>query len=177
MAREQYAMITFNDAQYMANYEGYTALDTIPSSEQLMTRSAIEYYLDVDTTNFSGYGSDELVPYHLIQPAEVTINTAWRPIDQYCIQEEEPQIVLTQVELSSSWNNDSDSLGGEVSCSYHNDANYHQTFWVDNGSLANATAIYKDSTGNTFADRGFYADGNVARKWTGEAFTSFTQSC
>lgn len=65
MAREVGAMITFNDAQYMVDNQDYTALDTIPNSNELMTRSAIEYYLDIDTTygNFSSYSSNELVPY------------------------------------------------------------------------------------------------------------------
>lgn len=75
MGREVNRPITFNDAQYMANNEGYAVKQAIPQSSECMTRADIEAYLHTDTANYTSYTTDRLVPYNLLQPiASVVIS-------------------------------------------------------------------------------------------------------
>lgn len=86
MGRSTNRMITFNDAQYMVTNEGFTQAQAIPASNKCMTRANIEAYLaNVNTSNFSTYGTTQLVPYNKILPLSATY--AWRPINPYCLQE------------------------------------------------------------------------------------------
>lgn len=100
MARVTNAAITFNDALYMVNNEGYSVKNSFSGSNTCMTRSDIENYLYVDNSNFTSYASNRLVPYHLLQPAVVT---AWRPIDPYCVQEDSYELMLKTTSNSSTW--------------------------------------------------------------------------
>jgi len=68
MARQPNRMITFNDAIYMVNNEGFIEDANIPSSDVCMTRSDIEnHFSNVDTSGFSSYNMNRLVPYDKIQ--------------------------------------------------------------------------------------------------------------
>jgi hypothetical protein len=76
MGRETGRPITFFDAKYMVDNEGFAALQTIPQTAQCLTRTAIENYLDVDTSYFSTYASNQLVPYNKLVPAVRIIITS-----------------------------------------------------------------------------------------------------
>lgn len=75
MGRNVNQMITYNDAIYMRDNEGYTQKQAIPASTKIMTRSNIEVYLEVDTSGFSSYATNRTVPYQLIAPAVVAGDT------------------------------------------------------------------------------------------------------
>jgi hypothetical protein len=68
MGRETNRPITYFDAQYMVDNEGFDALQTIPQSAQCMTKTQIESHINADTSNFSSYAANQLVPYHLLTP-------------------------------------------------------------------------------------------------------------
>jgi hypothetical protein len=91
MARQTNAPITFNDADYMVNNEGFNVKAAFIANSKCMTRSEIETHLHVNTSNFSTYATNQLVPYNLIQPRA----TGWRAIDPYCEQGDNFQLAFT----------------------------------------------------------------------------------
>jgi len=62
-------MITYDDANYMIEFEGFTLLGTLTSGKRLLTRSAIDAYMNADSSLYSTYASNRLVPYQLLTPA------------------------------------------------------------------------------------------------------------
>lgn len=69
MARVTNAAITYNDANYMIANEGFTLAGQYIASDRCLVRAAVELYFgNVDSSNFSSYANNRLVPYHLIQP-------------------------------------------------------------------------------------------------------------
>ena len=156
MARQTGYMITFDDAIFMVNNEGFTELTSIPSDNKCMTRSEIEQYLGVDTSfsNFTSYLSNQLVPYEKIQP----LQTAWRGIDPFCEQDGSgtpPDTYSYQVEGGTS----SDSQA----CILANQGNFGTTLWSTSDTLTTGILLYTSQTdaenGNTggFPQNGFYA--------------------
>jgi len=101
MGRETNRPITFFDAQYMVDNEGFEALQTIPQTAKCMTRAEIEAHINADISNFSAYTSNRLVPYHLLTP--MSAQTAWRPIDPYCVQEDTYVLMLKTTSSNANW--------------------------------------------------------------------------
>lgn len=68
MARVTNAAITYDDANYMITNEGFTRIagSTI-TGLQCMTKSDITSYMSVNEDAISGYASNRLVPYHLLE--------------------------------------------------------------------------------------------------------------
>lgn len=61
-------MITFEDAKYMADNEGFVELNPITPSKECMTKADILYHMNADATLMGGYLDKNLVPYHVIKP-------------------------------------------------------------------------------------------------------------
>lgn len=76
MGRNTNQVITFNDAIYMRDNEGYTQKQAIPASSQVMTKTEIEAYLYVDNSLFSTYATNRAVPYQKIAIGAVPDTTS-----------------------------------------------------------------------------------------------------
>lgn len=68
MARATGYAITYDDANYMIANEGFTLLGTHTTGLRCMTASVITAYMNAEPSNYSGYSSNQLVPYHLLSP-------------------------------------------------------------------------------------------------------------
>jgi len=62
-------MITYDDANYMIEFEGFTLLGTLDNGDRVLTRSVIDTYMNADSSLYSAYASNRLVPYQLLAPA------------------------------------------------------------------------------------------------------------
>jgi len=69
MARVANAMITYDDANYMIANEGFTLIGTYTTGLNCMNKSEILAYMNADSSYFSSYVSNQLVPYNLLHPA------------------------------------------------------------------------------------------------------------
>ena len=62
-------MITYDDANYMIEFEGFTLLGTLTGGNRALTSSVITAYMNADSSLYSAYASNRLVPYQLLEPA------------------------------------------------------------------------------------------------------------
>ena len=62
-------MITYDDANYMIEFEGFTLLGTLTGGERALTSSVITAYMNANSSLYAAYASNRLVPYQLIVPA------------------------------------------------------------------------------------------------------------
>ena len=72
MARVTNAAITYDDANYMVTNEGFARIGSLISGLNCLNRSEIEAYINANTTNFSSYATNRLVPYQLLSPVTDT---------------------------------------------------------------------------------------------------------
>jgi len=75
MARATGYMITYDDANYMIANEGFTLTGTYTTGLNCMNRSEIEAYMNADTSYFSAYATNRLVPYNLLHAVANTAPT------------------------------------------------------------------------------------------------------
>jgi hypothetical protein len=76
MARQNNAMVTYNDAQFMVANNGFLfKIQGCPSTNQCMTKFEIDKYLVTDPSSYSAYANNQLVPFNrlnrglLVQPS------------------------------------------------------------------------------------------------------------
>jgi len=62
-------MITYDDANYMIEFEGFTLLGALIGGERALTSSVITAYMNANSSLYAAYASNRLVPYQLIVPA------------------------------------------------------------------------------------------------------------
>lgn len=67
MAREENAMITYDDARYMVANEDFSSKQYISSSNECMVKSEINKYLLYES-DLSDYDNNQLVPYQMLSP-------------------------------------------------------------------------------------------------------------
>lgn len=159
MAREYNASITFDDAHYMVDNEGYTQLETnMPTGTECMTRAAIEWFLDTNKEKFSDCAMNQLVPYHLLEPKTVL---AWRAINEYCVQEDIP----VTLEMSSTRITTTGGSDGTATVRVTSGAPNFDYSW-DNGSTTNNSSSNTNTISNltvgTYTVTVTSADGIVA---------------
>lgn len=68
MGRNNGQFITYDDALYMSNNEGFTTASVFSGSNKVMTRENIEACLCCDTSQFDTYTSNQMVPYQKLNP-------------------------------------------------------------------------------------------------------------
>ena len=104
MARQPNTFITYADAAYMIQYEGFIQKNSFnENSKKLLTRADIEnVFANVDKSSFSSYAFKRLVPYKLISAKKgkwrginpvceiETVDAFWRGINPVCEIESVP---------------------------------------------------------------------------------------
>ena len=104
MARQPNTFITYVDAAYMIQYEGFIERNSFnENSKKLLTRADIEnVFANVDKSSFSSYAFKRFVPYKLISPKKgkwrginpvceiETVNAFWRGVNPVCELESVP---------------------------------------------------------------------------------------
>lgn len=114
MARQTNAAITYDDANYMIDNEGFSRIGGIISGLQCMTKADIEAYMNADPTFFSSYVTNRLVPYHLINP--VAVDTTPPPTPSGLT------ITWNGTVFIFNWNEVIDDSGDQVSYLLYSDA-------------------------------------------------------
>lgn len=64
MARQDNSIITYDDAIYMHNNEGFNKFKLIPSSKECMTKSNVLEYLDIEIGKLDTLQTNQLVTYN-----------------------------------------------------------------------------------------------------------------